>query len=115
MPCDQVRTVTVDLNAADMPAFREGLKQLGLNYSEGEVLIIHNPERLSGKLLVAEYNPKTKQLTVTSSAYASEAKKSEFINQIKRAYSTGVVFTQAQKFGWEIKQVQEPLTLKVRA
>lgn len=77
MPCDTIRTVTVDIGKVDPGLIDAAIKSLGLS---GSVSYSNNRLNISGNL-----------------------SESEITNKVKQAYSAEVVKSQAKKLGWQLK------------
>lgn len=82
MPCDTVQTATVDLGKVDRQLLERALFDLGIPATQ------------------YQYQASTGRLTLNGRAAAATD-----IAAIKQSYSKQVVLTQAQKFGWKVKQV----------
>jgi hypothetical protein len=77
MPCDTVQTARVELGNVDKVLLGAAMAQLNLrNYSYQNGVLVIKGQRASAELT----------------------------SQVKRAYSSQVVQSQAKKFGWQMKQ-----------
>ena len=93
MPCDSIRTVTVELGKVHMQTFRAGLEALGMR----------DIREWRGGLYwrngyADESIDSSGRLTLEDESRA---------NVLKRAYSAAIVQGQAKKYGWQVKKVAE--------
>ena len=91
MPCDQIRTVTVDVGKMDVAILTDGLR------SAGQRVL------LSGGIVyfdVGMYDPKA------GTIQARVGTEEEVAAMVKRSYSRGVVLTTAKKYGWQMKETE---------
>ena len=91
MPCDTVRTVTLDLTVADNEVLLRGLKAAGFTVYEQRVGI--SARSKSGALI-----------TIANGKASVEEGDEAVVNEVKRAYSNEAVRTAAKRFGWTTKQ-----------
>jgi hypothetical protein len=108
LPCDQIRTVGITLEAPDPEIFKVGLS--AMKYTLGpvnqwnKVATIEDEEGYP----VAEYNTQTYKTSVRLNTYSSTPENEQrdaITAKLKQAYGVGIVKTQAKKYGWELKQV----------
>lgn len=97
MPCDQVRTTTVDVEKMDGPLLIEALRLLGYQTGkDGNAIAFMCPPGTikhryeNGKLIL--------------SGSMSTTQQGDMVNTIKQAYSGEVVKATAARFGWELKK-----------
>lgn len=90
MPCDTVQTVSVNLSVSNLDLLVAGLNDIGLRaYKSGQMVYFGTGE---------SFNQKTGELKVRSE---------QTVNKIKQSYSNQVVLSQAKKFGWQVKKVDQ--------
>lgn len=107
MPCDSVRQVSIILEKMDAATLKTGLDAEGLQHytnSIGEIEIFSNREFLGA------YHPTNKTFRAYLSTASEEGEEiiQERAKQVKRAYSAGVVVSQAKKFGWKLTRKTTP-------
>ena len=92
MPCDTIRTTTVELGSStNTELLLAALNELGLSAYRQSATIIRFGR---GEF----FDATTGRLEVATS---------RDVNEIKRAYSNQVVLAQAKKFGWQLKKVAQ--------
>lgn len=108
MPCDTIRTTTLDLAVADRSILERGLKAAGF-------------EVRSGLRLLSLYHGDTDTSAVISLASGTievPVGREELADRVKRAYATEAVRTASQRFGFTVKadakNPQQHLTLSRR-
>ena len=104
MPCDQSRTVTVNLEVADRQILLEGLKADGFEtsvYDNGDI----NIYSASGYIGTLTTSGKL-QFTSYLNAEDQERQSVQRTNMIRRAYSRGVVERTAKKYNWKLKATE---------
>lgn len=97
MPCDSIIMANVEFNmqSTDMKLFEEALRALGYSYQktyDGNPYFVR--DNVTGVL-------KDGKIKMT---YPDGMNNAELQAEIKRAYSTEVVKSQAKKFGWQLKE-----------
>lgn len=98
MPCDQLRTTKIDLSVADLAVFKAGLEAAGYTVGEyGSAIMITKDNALYGS-----FESDTGKMTYPG--IVSKAAIQDRQNEMQRAYSQGVVQTQAVRFGWTVKE-----------
>jgi len=90
MPCDTLRTTTVDLGKVDPTILTDALNRMGLNAQ----LSPNGYIRFDG----GSYHRITGELTLSGSNTAART------SEIKQGYSAQVVRSQAKRFGWQVKE-----------
>mgnify|MGYP001601134242 CR=1 FL=1 len=96
MPCDQVRTTTVDVEKMDGPLLIEALRLLGYQAGKQGTAIEFFTATSRNR-----HRYENGRLTFANMEAAEQA---TTINQIKQAYSGEVVKATAARFGWELKK-----------
>jgi hypothetical protein len=98
MPCDQISVVAVQWTEknTDLGLLAAALKELGLmpNLGVDQKTIVF----AGGTFRNGQFNFDSTLYSRVSAAQASEK-----VAEIKRAYSSQIVQSQAKKFGWQIK------------
>lgn len=97
MPCDQVRTTSVNLEVADIGLLAAALESLGYSVTAQSAtrLAAHHPEHGS-----VSFNRETQKLEQRANSYQTPQAASE----IAVGYGTAVVKKVATRFGWSLKQ-----------
>lgn len=107
MPCDQVRTTQVAIEAADVTLLAEGLKAIGCTVNTLDVdrkrLTFTDRNGYTGSYAVG------KGVTVDPRSHVVRDS-----NQVRRAYSEQVVRSMAKKFRWTVKQAPAANDKQVR-
>jgi hypothetical protein len=89
MPCDTVRSVTVEFSAAtDMAILTAALEASGYTVRQNEHTLFFDKGYRT-----QQFDKRTHKLIVDQNVD---------VGQIKRGYSEQVVESQAQKFGWKV-------------
>lgn len=97
MPCDQVRTTTVDVEKMDGPLLIEALRLLGYQASKSGTAIVFYRENSPNRHRYEDGK-------IIFSGNVAETLKGEWVSQIKQSYSGEVVKATAARFGWELKK-----------
>lgn len=91
MPCDQVRTMTVDLLLADRELLNSALDTMGAR------------DARYGKTITVNGNTFTvTDGEIQSDGYATEAETQEAARQVRVAYAQATVKKVARKYGWAL-------------
>ena len=91
MPCDQIRTVTLNIGKCDKTLLSAAMQELG--YATGWT-----------------YNEQSQTILIKGRTAGNVE-----VNQIKQAYSRQVIQSQAQRFGWKLlKQEGNQFTYQKR-
>lgn len=95
MPCDSIRTVSVDLSAMgriDPKLLQEALKDLGL------ITALQNDGSLIGQGV--SYRSGSLELSGYTASRIT-------MNQVKQAYGRQVVISQCKRYGWAYKETEK--------
>lgn len=100
MPCDQIRTTTVDFGNANITMLIKAMEKLGWK--------VHEQSETMFRATKGEFTTtfRNGQFTTESSSYRSTDNAID-VAEVKREVSRQTVSYAAQKFGWSIKQINE--------
>ena len=102
MPCDQIITANVEfsLQATDMKIFEDSLRAIGYQYGKDYLGVPFFSKTLAGgQTITGRFANGKVKLT-----FPDGMNEGDLTAEIKRAYSTEVVKSQAKKFGWQLKE-----------
>lgn len=91
MPCDQIRTVEVNVGKMNVDLLAEGLRSTGQRVM------------LSGGIVYFDVGQYDVKMGTVTARVGSEDEVAAFV---KRSYSRAVVLSQARKYGWQMKEVE---------
>jgi len=96
MPCDRIIYNRLELKLADRKKLIEALKAEGIQFNEyGRTVSFYDKQTgISGEIGKSDIR-----------LDATGQRATDFVNRIKRAYSTQVVKSTARTFKWNLKQV----------
>ena len=97
MPCNTIRTVSLDLQAADMDLMAAALADLG--YRD----ILHTRDTIT-----ASMRGRGKDVTIVTGQLRTgqTADMNDRVNAIRRAYAGRTLAKASKRFGWGMRQVQ---------
>ena len=102
MPCDtiQLSSVKFNMQATDLKIFEDGLRAIGYQYGKDYQGVPFFSKTLAGgQTITGQFKNGEVKLT-----FPEGMNEGDITAEIKRAYSTEVVKTQAKKFGWQLKE-----------
>jgi hypothetical protein len=100
MPCDQIRTTTVDFGHANIQMLIKAMEKLGWKVHEQS----ENMFRATKGQFTTTF--RNGQFTTESSGYQDTSSAID-TSELKREVSRQSVSHAAQRFGWSIKQINE--------
>jgi hypothetical protein len=102
MPCDQVRTVSLDLSVAKWDLLVEAAKKVG------------HDVRAYGQSISGYIQDTYSVFRVESGRVIVEQGQESFVNTLKQAYAKEAVRTVADRFKWSVKEHQNQFVLQKR-
>lgn len=99
MPCWEVNTMSVEFKARNFKLLQQALTELKISFS------CYKDERISFRHQGNSYNINLKTQTVTFEGNNKAGW--EFVNKLKRTYSTVVVKEAAKKNKWSVRNLKQ--------
>lgn len=105
MPCDSIREVSIVLDKMDPATLKVGLADAQITANA----LSYQPDTLElydqqTRRYLGAFNTTTRTYKASLTNDQEDEEAQEVAKRIKRAYSNGVVLTQAKKFGWSLKK-----------
>lgn len=89
MPCDEIRTIRLAFDAADLGVMKRTLEKLGYTVTQDADVLYFNRGRVRGTFANGEIN-----------VPEGEA---ERLSNLKQDYSRETVYAAAETFGWQVE------------